>query len=367
MKIDLNELRKRKIYIGCQKHATLDLLVWNYTHKCQHEKAWDEFTMVARGLITDLEGNIISRPLKKFFNLSEHEETSGENLVHLGEPKIYEKLDGSLGIQYYDGDIPQIATRGSFTSDQAKWASAWLESRFTKNDFLEGYTYLYEIIYPENRIVVDYNDRQELVLLAVIETETGAEIDYIAEAKKLGLSYAAPFEKSFKELEEYVKKMKSDEEGFVLLYPNRLRVKMKGEEYCRLHKIISACSTRTVWEQLVKTGNTYELQNLLPIQFHNWIHQTERKLRDKFYYIEGEVDELYEKIDLAGTRKEQALFILENGKAIAPILFAILDDKPSGILIWKMIKPKYSKPMLDAEQMDADFVYENAIDEITHI
>ena len=36
-----------------------------------------------------------------------------------------------------------------------------------------GKTYLFEIIYPENRIVVDYGDYKGLVLIDVIDNETG--------------------------------------------------------------------------------------------------------------------------------------------------------------------------------------------------
>lgn len=354
MKIDLEKLRNKKKYIGCQKHPTLDLLVWNYTHKCQHDAAWDDETMVARGLITDLEGNIISRPLRKFFNIGERDNTP-ENLILLGEPKIYEKLDGSLGIQYYDGDIPQIATRGSFTSDQAKWASNWIESRYVKDDFLEGHTYLYEIIYPENRIVVDYSDRAELVLLAVIETESGGEVDYISEAKKLGLSYAVPFDKSMDEFYAYVAKMNSDEEGFVLVYPNKLRVKVKGEEYCRLHKILSGVSSISVWESLKILGNISALITVLPSNIHNWAYDTEAMLEIKYERVSNNAYHAIQLVTTIPDRKNQAIFIMEHCKEISSILFAMLDDKEYKHIIWKMIKPKYEKPTIGLEE-NSDYI-----------
>lgn len=53
----------------------------------------------------------------------------------------------------YKGHNVYIATRGSFESDQALWATEWIQKRFRPVDFLAGYTYLYEIIYPENRVV----------------------------------------------------------------------------------------------------------------------------------------------------------------------------------------------------------------------
>ena len=38
------------------------------------------------------------------------------------------------------------------------------------------YTYLFEIIYPSNRIVVDYGSSRRLVLLAAVHTQTGIEL-----------------------------------------------------------------------------------------------------------------------------------------------------------------------------------------------
>ncbi len=146
MKINIEELKKRKDYINCRKHPELDFLIWNYNNSCQFDRAWDKYTKMARGLITDLEGSVIAKPFSKFFNLGEQEETMEKNLPN-EIPEVTEKVDGSLGVQYTDGKEIYISTRGSFESDQAKWATEWIQKRFTVEDFKSGYTYLFEIIY----------------------------------------------------------------------------------------------------------------------------------------------------------------------------------------------------------------------------
>jgi hypothetical protein len=45
--------------IICHSHPTAALMIWNYTPKCQYERAWDEITMQARGLITTPEGKLL--------------------------------------------------------------------------------------------------------------------------------------------------------------------------------------------------------------------------------------------------------------------------------------------------------------------
>lgn len=351
MKIKLEELTQRSKYIKGQKHPTLDLMIWNYNNACQFDQAWDEYTMLARGLITDMEGNIVARPFKKFFNLNQTEETKLENILNLGQPRIYEKLDGSLGIQYYDGDIPQIATRGSYASDQARWASDWIESRYKKDDFLEGYTYLYEIIYPNNRIVVDYGERAELVLLAVVNTKTGQEADYISEAKKLDLSYATEIQgSSIQEILELLPQLTANEEGFIVKYNNGLRVKMKGNEYVRMHRLVTQTSSTSIWDML-RNGDSFEsLINTVPAEFRKWIKAIRNDLNSKFNNIQYELDRAIEESRQYQTRKDIALMLIEKHPQIKHIVFAYMDSKNYNRLIWDMIKPEYSRPFVSEEE-----------------
>ena len=171
-----NELTKliEQRYINVQKHPTADLFIYNYTQNAQYEAFWNEYTLMCRGLILDAVGNIVARPFPKFFNWEELPSNQIPN-----EPfDVYEKMDGSLGILYWIDDEPFIATRGSFVSEQALWASEFLHQNFKKEyqKLNKKHTYLFEIIYPENRIVVNYNNRQDLVLLAVIDNATGQDM-----------------------------------------------------------------------------------------------------------------------------------------------------------------------------------------------
>ena len=93
--------------------------------------------------------------------------------------EAFEKLDGSMGVLYImpDGE-KAIASRGSFVSDQAKFATEYLNEKYSEVRFLPQYTYLFEIIYPENRIVLDYGNKKEIVLLAIRENHTGRDLKY---------------------------------------------------------------------------------------------------------------------------------------------------------------------------------------------
>jgi RNA ligase len=348
MKIDLEELRKRNKYITEYKHTLSPIILWNYSQHCQFDGAWDEYTIQTRGLITDNFGNVIARPFKKFFNLGEKEETKIENLP-LEVPEITEKIDGSLGIQYYIGDKVFITTRGSFDSEQGEFATKFME-RFKKQDFKNGYTYLYEIIYPENRIVVNYGDRKDCVLLAVIETETGREIDFRAEAERLGLNCPKKINYTIEKLVELLPNLSINEEGFVVKYSNGLRVKMKGSEYLRLHKLITGFSTISIWDCLRNKQNMEDVLVGIPDEFYEWVGKQKEKLEDVFSIRYKKAMEGFKKVKNLDDRKSQALEIIKNYKEVSSEIFGLLDKKNIDEIIWKKLRPKYELPFKEQKE-----------------
>lgn len=342
MKAPIAELEARSKYIKCQDHPTLPLKIWNYTQACQFAGAWDEYTEMARGLITNLKGDIVARPFKKFFNLDQREETMVKNLPD-EIPSVYEKMDGSLGILYFDGVTPYIATRGSFTSDQAIWASRWIQAWYEngiKADIFYGYTYLFEIIYPANRIVVNYGERQELVLLAVVHTETGNEIDHVEEARRIGIHYAQPVE--IEDIADLV--VPETEEGYVLRYSNGLRVKIKGEEYKRLHRILTGITARRIWELLSNRQDVSEIIERVPDEFYQWVKEQVATLESQYNDIHSRAHSLYGMVSHLRDRGTFARQVMTDHKDMSQLLFALRDDKPLWDIIWKRIKPAHEKP-----------------------
>ena len=105
-------------WIRSQSHPTLPLRILNYTQKTQYESHWDEVTLNCRGLIIDSEYKVIVQPFGKFFN---YEEIENQRKIPLSGDYVYvqDKMDGSLGILFWYESEWIMATRGSFTSDQA--------------------------------------------------------------------------------------------------------------------------------------------------------------------------------------------------------------------------------------------------------
>ena len=364
MKFDINILRQyeEKKLISCKKHPTEDLYIWNYTPQVQFDNLWDEITMQCRGLITDEQGNFKYRPFKKFWGFNTTEETKIENLPN-EIPIITEKLDGSMGILYFTKDErPCIATRGSFESEQAIWATNWIRSKenLKYEYFLPEYTYVWEILYKQNRIVISYGDREELVLLAVINTETGNEIDHIKEATRLGVSSAKKIDKPINELINFLNIMDSQEEGFVVKYSNGLRTKMKSVEYLRVHRLVTGFSSRSIWEALMNGQKLEEVMYALPDEFMSWCRKKEQELLNQYNELFTRSFIAYVEVKGLPTQKDKALVIMSKYKDIAGIVFAMIKahGKEVDKLIWKMIEPKWELPFrADTEQGKLSDIY----------
>lgn len=329
-------------YISVQKHPTKDLYIYNYTQKAQFDRVWTEETMNCRGLILDGSGNIIARPFPKFFNLEEAIE-QGEQLP-LEDFVIQEKFDGSLGILYWVGDEPFLATRGSFISDQAKVGIEILQGyRMYFNELNRNYTYLFEIIYPENRIVVDYHGRRDLVLLAVIDTKTGEEKNVYEECS--GFPFASYIDgiTDYKKLKD---RSEENKEGFVIRFKSGRRYKVKFDEYVRLHRLVTGVNARRIWDLLRNDQTMDELLERVPDEFFQWVKKTRDSLIQQFFDVEEMAIGLYKGAKELPDRKSQALYILKYPKdrRYSSIAFAMLDKKPHKDIIWSMLKPKHETP-----------------------
>lgn len=336
MKIDLEEIQKRidQKLISREKHPSAELYIYNYTQVCQFQGAWDKYTMMCRGLITDMEGNIVARPFPKFFNLEENKtDLPAEDF------EIYEKYDGSLGILYWVNNEPYIATRGSFISDQAiKGTELFREVIKDYDKFDKDYTFLFEIIYPENRIVCNYGDCKKLVLLAIIETSTGREIDVGDRIIGLNEFEVAKRYDALKDLTKLKELEEPNKEGFVIKFKSGVRVKVKFDEYVRLHKLITGLSIKSIWE-IMKNGKTLDdLLNNVPDEFFKWARDTWDQIERLYKDIENETIGYYAKIKHLTDRKS---FAIEATKTKYPsILFSMYDDRDYSEIIYKIIKPK---------------------------
>lgn len=317
--------------VSVQKHPSAELYIYNYTQKCQFEREWDEITIQCRGLIMNDLGEVVARPFAKFFNYEEHSLSEIPNIPF----DVFEKMDGSLGILYWIEDKPFIATRGSFNSDQAIKATEILYQKYTNTfDLLhKEATYLFEIIYPDNKIVVEYGDREELVLLAILDNKTGKDLHL----HDIGLPIVPRYD-GVKDIQMLKKQNLDNAEGYVLRFENGFRVKIKFEEYVRLHRIVTQCSSITIWEHLMDKRPFDELLEKVPDEFFAWVTAVKSDLENQFQLIENQCKASFKILE---TRKETAAYFFTQ--KYPAILFLMLENKDYSKNIWRLIRPKFAK------------------------
>jgi len=364
MKIDvalLNKMINEKMVVS-QKHPTLDLYIYNYTRKCTYEKGWNEITLLCRGLILDADYNIVSLPLKKFFNYDELTPEARKKLS--GKYKIFSKVDGSCIVLYEYGGVYGFATRGSFASEQSIWASELLNTKYSnilqKLD-TDNYTYVFECVYPSNRIVVDYGDFADIVLLAKVNKNTGVD-EWLTDKEfyiQLGFNVVEEHSDlmclSFDELKSLNWKNK---EGFVLHFEDGNRVKLKFEDYCRLHSIITNITYRDIWDTLRQNKSMDEILENVPDEFDGWVRDKISTLNNDFAALKAEIKSRHAAViaDLPAnyTKKWFAMknLSLNKDRFFKGCVFALEDGKDCSDAIWTKLYPEHQKPFMIKNEED---------------
>lgn len=362
-------------YVTARPHNSLPLYILNYTPKAQYEWVWNEVTSKARGLIYRSETfEVVSRPFEKFFNWDQGmgKETWQNPMPPAGPCIRMEKMDGSLGILYQHAKQTgcfvevnaRIATRGSFHSEQAEWATGFYHAQIEQmhaefhesgKNFFNPHpskTYLFEIIYPENRIVVDYGPYRGLMLIDVIDNETGKsdlqEFDdcewpdkVVRRVLNLGFNSGQAAE------------IPDGDEGFVYLWPlKNYRVKMKSADYIELHKLISHLSEKSIWEQLVAGKTIDQIKAGLPDEFYGFVDDTYKSIMDNVSEILRTVNgymRRYEDHGYTNSRKDFALAIKDN--PYKKYLFLALDGKPIYPVALAASKPVTNRALVSTEDI----------------
>lgn len=331
---NMYETEVRNGFLSKRRHPEFeDLVILNYTDECVYEKHWNDITLACRGLIlNERTGDVLARPFSKFFNFGEDAGILLEKPK--GEPTISIKLDGSLGISYIWNDKLYWSTRGSFESLQAGVANRIWKAKYSHVDIekVRGITLLTEIIDAGTRVVVDYEGLSELVLIGAIRIEDGYDYSHeelVLLASDLGMAVNERTNLTTQQALELKTEIGYNEEGWVLRWPNGFRLKIKGDKYMDIHRLLYGLSIKKKVEVWAK-GDIQELVKKLPEEFRKEVEDFETKLNLIEKGIKDSVNEFYQsclKLDFK-SRKEFALYARDNGvKKYLSFYFNLLDGR----------------------------------------
>lgn len=203
----------------------------------------------------------------------------------------------------------------------------------------------------KNRIVVDYGDLRDLVLLGVIYTKTGVELPHDVMKNRYSAMFSIVKKYQFPKVSNLLELKKTElenKEGFVIRFNNGFRVKLKFDEYIRLHRILTNVSTKTIWEHLSGGLGLDDLLDKVPDEFYNWLNLVVKGLETNFSTIEkAALHEFIRIFHYMGITDRRGFAEEARKSTYRAILFKIYDKRPYNDIIWGMIKPDFSKPFKD--------------------
>ncbi|MFF4421821.1 RNA ligase [Streptomyces sp. NPDC001549] len=377
-------------YVTRKSHPELPLSIYTYTRTAQYERVWNDVTTRCRGLVADDNtGAIVALPLPKFFNVGEHESGQPYAPALPDEPfEVYDKVDGSLAVVFHYAGRWRVASKGSFISAQATWAQRLLDGRNTAA-LRPGTTYLAEILYPQNRIVVDYGDRRDLVLLAAFGQD-GTEVPLTEAASHWeGIGSVVTVWPAMP-IGELIALTESNTlpggapatgtqaEGFVLRFASGVRAKAKLAEYVRLHRVLTKVTERDIWrahgiqrfaglpvKQLAQgLGTTVAeieasvgkpldaLLDQVPDEFDAWVREVIERIESEAARRERANDEAYAGlVHLAADRGAFARAVKTlPDREVRAAMFLRLDGRSTELAVWRNVRPETSDPFTNDEE-----------------
>lgn len=217
-----------------------DLKVLNYNQIDSPKN--DPIVRECRSLVIreELEGvtySVVSRAFDRFFNQGEN-----DTEFDLSKLKLFEKVDGSLVSVFYDEKygwlyrtksmiMPELSVQG--------WERTWKEfiENALKWDSINGldkrYTYIFEVVGRENRVVVNYSE-DKAYLLAVRNNQSGNYSEIIQTKYNVPRKYSFT---STKDCIDSLKELPNLEEGYVGYQDGVPVVKVKSPQYLAAHRL----------------------------------------------------------------------------------------------------------------------------------
>lgn len=237
--------------------------------------------LYAKGLVYRRDPfEVVSLPLVKIYNLGEKAVSVADLAGLAAEPDarlhFLHKLDGTLVQRFqFDGrvvfttrgmieggpqvgaqdeDAPERARNFDFLGTARRLAASRYPALCEPRADLDGLTLVFEFLHPETRVITNYGDREDLVLLACFDRRdfryrTYCEVRGLAAT--LGLAVVDEFTPPGAALGEQIDALLAslagtDHEGTVITieHGHRVvyRVKVKSPDYLRVLKLVVTCT-----------------------------------------------------------------------------------------------------------------------------
>lgn len=265
-----------------------------------------------RGLIFYPDGTLMSRPLHKFFNVNEKEETQ-INRIDLSQPHvIMEKMDGSMIRPVIVNGCLRLATKMGVT-EVAMAAEKYLASRKDSGEILNwmerlvkgGFTPIFEFVAPDNQIVVNYNE-PDLVLLAIRDNLTG---NYLGRQNSTpeGLTLVPEYGSVEGNLSDYIARAREQEgrEGDIIRFADGHMLKIKNDWYVRIHKTVDKIRFDRHIVEIILNEEIDDVLPMLPQHEADRVRDFHVRFSDRFHKICESYDRYWNTVVASGLDRKR--------------------------------------------------------------
>ncbi|ODM27663.1 RNA ligase [Acetivibrio mesophilus] len=324
-RLDNKEYNNIFFHLKVKQHNNFILI--RYSMDEMHESMWtnpESIYRECRSIVIDVVNEqLVIAPFRKFFNLNEVEENKLENVLNeiknAKSIEITDKLDGSMqNARYYNGEI---YISGSMAIDRN---SSWrLEDGYSKlTEYHKkmiidnpNFTFIFEYISIKDAHVVNYLPEQEdMYLIGMRNVLTGRQLSY-NEVQQYASMYKVPMTKienrSFEEIMQDVKRLKSSEkEGWVLNIDGHM-IKIKCDDYVNLHRALSKFSSVNAIIKSIADGMYDDLISKVPYNYKQRINCVARLIYDYMKNMNQKI-EAYYSIAPKEDKKVYMIWVTEN-------------------------------------------------------
>lgn len=283
----------------------------------------------ARGLIFDRDGNLMSRPFHKFFNINERDETQ-MNVIDMSQPHVVmEKMDGSMIRPILVDGYLRLATKMGVTN-VAMDAEAWLAAqdpslkKWLRRCVEDSVTPLFEWISPFNQIVLAYEEAD----LVYLGTRCNTSGWYMMDASGNRFNTVPRYGSVEGNISDYIARQRGAEgrEGDIIRFADGQMLKIKNDWYVRIHKTVDRIVFDRNIVDLIINEEVDDVLPMLPQVQADRVRDFESRFWAAFKETEAGIAEIYIDATRYESRKDVAtIFAKTVDKTVMPFIFRMLD------------------------------------------
>lgn len=362
---DLNKPTYNEFAQGLQFNQHNEYLLIRYGVLSElQEGFWNESDSIyreCRSLVLDLSlGNIVTTSFRKFFNLGEIPETSyqavEEKINTANSFTVTEKLDGSMQVaNWYQGELwvnGSMALKGENSWRLTMGMNMLTVEHIEMLRNNPNLCFIFEMVSPENPHVVRYEEEEEgMYLIGIRNKLTGIEAGYHFIEYMAHMYNVPKADQEHYTLPELIREMKEikavNKEGWVLSidnYKSSLKVKIKGDDYVMIHRVLDRFASDNMVVEAVARGTIDDIIAKIPDTYQD-------EIRGKAYWVANFIELVKIKsfkyyFDIIVEHKEKRDFMIEVTNVVPRPLQGyvrnIYLDKENHYL-WRNQHPKKAK------------------------